>query len=309
MKTGPKPPYKLKSYSFLDRDYTFDEIKEFSKANLVSRAKITYKCKICGKIETIALDRFLAYNDVYCMLCNMKANNDYTEILKKRFEKQKETLKERYGVTNPWQCPNSSKKRNEATHSEESILKKKETISKHDENFRIETNRKRKETIIKKYGSLENFEKLKYEKYSKTCMKKYGVSNYRALCKRKIIKYDNLLFDSRWEFAFYLWHKLKNHIIKREPIKLEYEFNNKIKYCFPDFEVDGILYEIKGEQFFENGKMINPFNRKEDELYEAKRQCMLKNNVVFILEDDINEILKDLKKNNIDIENYFEKNY
>ena len=63
MKTGPKP-FRISEYSFLDKNYTFNEITQLAKSKLTSRAKISFKCKECGKIETIALDRFLKYNDV-----------------------------------------------------------------------------------------------------------------------------------------------------------------------------------------------------------------------------------------------------
>lgn len=46
------------------------------------------------------------------------------------------------------------------------------------------------------------------------------------------------------------------------------------------------MIEIKGEQFFENNKMINPFDRTQDELYEAKHQCGLSNGVEFWLFPD-----------------------
>jgi len=295
MKTGPKP-YKVKEWSFLDKDYSFEEILRIAKDKLCSRGKISFKCKECGKIETIALDRFLKYNDVLCRICNSKINIDYDEMIKQRTIHQKETIKEKYGVNNSWQCPESTKKRIIATNLEESKTKKSKTFKNHTEEFKKKSKRKTEKTIIKKYGSLENYNKLKYEKYSKTCMDKYGVSNYRALCRSKHIKYDNQTFDSLWELAFYYWHKQNNHNIKREPIKLSFEFENKIRFCFPDFEVDGQLYEIKGNHFFNEGKMINPFDRSQDDLYEAKHQCMIKNNVKFISLEDLSIMLDFLPK-------------
>ena len=47
-----------------------------------------------------------------------------------------------------------------------------------------------------------------------------------------------------------------------------------------------MYFEIKGDHFFKdknyNNKMICPFDHSQDALYEAKHQCMLKNNVIII---------------------------
>lgn len=296
MKTGPKP-YKIKEWSFLDKDYSFDEILRITKDKLCSRGKITFKCKECGKIETIALDRFLKYNDVLCRICNSKLNVDYDEMIKQRTIHQKETIKEKYGVNNSWQCPKSTEKRIYATKTLESKKKKSETFKNHNKEFKENQRKKTEETIIKKYGSLEEFYKQKYEKYSETCLERYGVSNYRTLCRSKRIIFDNLSFDSSWELAFYLYYKSKNVEIKREPIKLEFEYNGVTHYCFPDFSVNDKLYEIKGNHFFDESKMINPYNRSQDDLYEAKHQCMLNNNVTFISLEDIKPMLNYLPEN------------
>lgn len=46
MKTGPKP-FRISEYSFLDKNYTFNEITQLAKSKLTSRAKISFKCKEC----------------------------------------------------------------------------------------------------------------------------------------------------------------------------------------------------------------------------------------------------------------------
>jgi len=52
-----------------------------------------------------------------------------------------------------------------------------------------------------------------------------------------------------------------------------------------------MYFEIKGDHFFKNGKMICPFKHHgwndaryayECEKYEAKHQCMLQNNVIIL---------------------------
>ena len=76
-----------------------------------------------------------------------------------------------------------------------------------------------------------------------------------------------------------------------------YEYNGKTHFYFPDFEVDGMLYEIKGSQFFnEDGTMCNPYNHDLDGITEAKHQCGLMNNVIFIGEVEIKPIMYFIKE-------------
>jgi hypothetical protein len=72
-------------------------------------------------------------------------------------------------------------------------------------------------------------------------------------------------------------------------------FEGKTHKYFPDFKVGTVLYEIKGDHFFRDGKMVCPYRDKKwsDEQYllecakyEAKHQCMLKNNVVILTSKD-----------------------
>ena len=111
--------------------------------------------------------------------------------------------------------------------------------------------------------------------------------------------YDNLQFDSAPELAYYIW--LKDNNIKfqfQREQSFEYEHNGKKFLYFPDFflEDEQQFVEIKGDHFFvESGQMICPFRKKkwsderyEDECakYEAKHQCMLKNNVKIMRSDE-----------------------
>ena len=83
-------------------------------------------------------------------------------------------------------------------------------------------------------------------------------------------------------------HSVLNNIpISRNPVRLKYYVDGKTHYYFPDFEIDGKLIEIKGDHFFkEDGTMCNPFDRTQDEKYEAKHQCGLQHNVEFWQESD-----------------------
>ena len=111
--------------------------------------------------------------------------------------------------------------------------------------------------------------------------------------------FNEICFDSMLEIAFYVWYVDKGFLIDVHPCEFEYEFEgNKHKYI-PDFKVENQLIEIKGKQFLKSdGTFQNPFNHKLDGLYEAKHQCMLKNNVKIIFSDDVfmKEILQYIKQ-------------
>lgn len=66
-------------------------------------------------------------------------------------------------------------------------------------------------------------------------------------------------------------------------MKLMYKHDGKEHFYMPDFKVRDELIEIKGDHFFkEDGTMQNPYDHSQDGLYEAKHQCMIKNNVTIL---------------------------
>ena len=135
------------------------------------------------------------------------------------------------------------------------------------------------------------------EKSRNTCLEKYGVDYYSqthdfSVKNRKRISYDNLTFDSSWEVEVYKFCKENNIPCEYQPnIRFEYEHDGKKHIYQPDFLINDKIYEVKGDHFFENDKMINPYDRTQDGLYESKHQCMIKNKVVVLKDNDI----KDLK--------------
>lgn len=64
---------------------------------------------------------------------------------------------------------------------------------------------------------------------------------------------------------------MHNNIIRSKK-RIEYEFNGEKHFYLPDFEIDGQLIEIKGDQLYE--QMLIP-----NTLDAAKYQCMKINNV------------------------------
>ncbi len=96
--------------------------------------------------------------------------------------------------------------------------------------------------------------------------------------KRSFKKYaiDDVYLDSFPELAFYLYNKeeLHNDIIRSKK-RIEYEFKGEKHFYLPDFEVNGDLIEIKGDQLYE--QMLIP-----NTLDAAKYTCMQANNVKII---------------------------
>lgn len=198
----------------------------------------------------------------------------------------------------------------------QALKKSKETFSRKSKEELEAINRKRSQTFLNK---TEEEKKSKREKYlnwwnslseedKKARSQKIGEKVKRAKAnmtveqkletRRKasshLGKYkatDGECFDSSWELKFYEFHKNKGNNIIREPRILQFEFQGKLHSFVPDFEVNNQLIELKGEQFFnKDGEMINPFDQSQNELYEAKHQCGLKNNVIFLREKDLKSL-------------------
>lgn len=181
-------------------------------------------------------------------------------------EKRKQTNLERYGVENPYQAEEIKqiiKKTNLDRYGVENPYQQPHVKEKAIQNTRSEKAiEKRKQTNLERYNVTNYTQTLEYHKKSK---KKYF--------------YDNEYFDSSWELAVYIYYKDHNIPIIRCPITLNYVYNNKNHIYIPDFKINDELVEIKSDHFFENDKMINPYDRNQDDLYEAKHQCMIQNNV------------------------------
>ena len=110
-------------------------------------------------------------------------------------------------------------------------------------------------------------------------------------------KYPNMTFGSSWEFKVYDFLKEHNIVFEYQPsISFEYEYDGRIHTYHPDFKVGYKIYEVKGDNFFRanesTGKeeMYLPWQGRLSDseyehmcgLYEAKHQCMLKNDVTVI---------------------------
>lgn len=177
-----------------------------------------------------------------------------------------------------------------------------------------ECQEKIKQTCIEKYGETSPMRsKQVQQKIHDTCMEKYGVEWSTLLPqnihrRRNRIEYDNHFFDSSWEVEVYKYCKMKSLEFEYpSPITYKYEYNGVIHTYYPDFLINGKVYEVKGEQFFRinettgQEELFCPFRLPEwsDEDYRdecnkqlEKYKCMLKNNITIIRKEHLNELDK-----------------
>lgn len=115
-------------------------------------------------------------------------------------------------------------------------------------------------------------------------------------------QYANIAFDSSWELSYFIWLTDNNVEFTYQPkISIEYIVNGKPHYYNPDFLVEDLLVELKGDQFFkEDGTMFCPWRYPNwtdedkaaaDALYEAKHQCMVANGVKILRNEDVKPYL------------------
>ena len=167
--------------------------------------------------------------------------------------------------------------------------------------FQIEeVKEKIKKTKEERHGD-SNYNNI--EKARKTNLEKYGVeaswANHDVRLKaRKKYFYDNKNFDSSWELSVYMYLKENNVDFEYQPdVYFEYEARNKVRRYYPDFRIENTYYEIKGEQFYdkENDTFVNPYNNEENDIYNAKHDCLIRNNVKILFYEDIKDIIEKYK--------------
>lgn len=201
---------------------------------------------------------------------------------------QNKTVKEKVANTNIQNCGNACSLHGSNQQKTDAVFNEKFGCSNPMQNAEIKA--KREATNLERYGASSPFgstlciEKRKQNYFNKTGYFFPAQNPDNHTMRRKAYLYDGAYFDSSWELAFYMFHIEQNHDISAHPaVTFEYEHAGIKHNYMPDFILDGQLTEIKGPQFFnESGEMINPFDRSQDALYEAKHQCMLKNNVKII---------------------------
>ena len=208
---------------------------------------------------------------------NKKNNSNYeSDIL----EKRKQTLLERYGVDHNFKIPEVIE------HRKQYFLDK----------FGFENPAKNEQVIGKEKHTIQSRTESEWHRINKLRSKKY--------------KYDNILFDSWPEVCMYIY--LRDNAIEfiyKPEVYFEYLYDGTIHKYFPDFLVEDTLIELKGDHFFEDKdpskRMICPFNRDNDDLYEAKHLCMKQHNVEILTGKNYNVFTDYVEKElNLDKETF-----
>lgn len=134
-------------------------------------------------------------------------------------------------------------------------------------------------------------------KIESTNMEKYGHrcsmmnEDVRKRVKRKY-ELDGISFDSKSELEFYKYAKSLGYIVEREPISIKYIDDLGIEHLyFPDFRINGKLYEVKADYFLNGDELVCPYKWANTEKHKvklaAKSKCMRENSVILVKYSDI----------------------
>lgn len=169
-----------------------------------------------------------------------------------------------------------------------------------------ETREKKCETNLHRFGVEHTSQRKEHKMWCLIAHQRLS-RNGGIKRKRKFTSqlFPDMRFDSKWEMTVYEFCKANNlDVIYSPKISLEYEYGG-IKHMYhPDFLINGRIYEVKGDQFFRKNEygmevMINPYRNPKwtsEEYnyicgrYEAKHQCMKRNNVIILRSKEINNL-------------------
>lgn len=248
------------------------------------------KCERCGSFFEMSYKIFTKKKTenlpFLCKKCRL------SETYYKSNDKRQKTLKNKYGVTNNLHIKSVEQKIKDGW-TEKS---KKTKQLKYGAYFSKEKIEKTNKTLIEKYGSLENAYKQRYEKIQNVFQSKYGTKYPLMFYSHKKYGFDDNLFDSSWELAYYIWLKDKGISFEYHTQKIEYIGDDgKNHIYFPDFIVNGKIVEIKGDHFFnEKGE---PFNKYTKRSWKAKYDLILQKGGQIFRFEDIKPYLSYVKEN------------
>jgi hypothetical protein len=142
--------------------------------------------------------------------------------------------------------------------------------------------------------------KCKEQRTRETCLQRYGVTNPMKLeiTTKKVEQtkeergvaahfvrtqyvYQDEIFDSSWELAFWIWCRDYRISIKRN--RKAFPLSNG-KRCYPDFIVEGGLIEIKGDHLTEQDSWV------------YKQEFYRENGVQVLFEKDVRKYLDYVKR-------------
>lgn len=221
---------------------------------------------------------------------------DDPNFIKDRQEKIKKTTLERHGFVSPFELKETQEK------SVQTMLKRYGVKYSRESK---EIRKKLDESNERKFGVKNCWANKEIRKQiERTNLEKYGTPYGRS---KKKYRYDGIEFDTSFELIYFIYMKLQNKNVERNlSYSFVYEYNGVSHRYFPDFKTDEGFVEMKGDHFFaEDGTMRNPWKGKDwteeqkkesDALYEAKHQCMLKNDVKIFRSKDVSEFSDYIRK-------------
>ena len=300
-------------------------LKNFNSENPFQSKIIQDKIR-CKMVELYGVEHALQsevfrYKAEQTSIKNNGTRNPFQS--KKVRDKAKATLKKNHNVENPMQLESAKEKFNKTMQDRHGVdwAMQSKTIQE-----------KAKAKNIKNLGvPFPMMSQQVKEKAIARCQELWGVDNYvqtyeyHKTSHKKYTnpKYPDMEFATSWEFKVYDFLTEHNIPFEYQPsISIPYEYDGKQHTYHPDFRVGDRIVEVKGDQFFRinestgQEEMFNPYREQEwsDERYEwecgkyeAKHQCMLRNNVVIIRGKQVNTLeqvfnIQKLTKNENDIE-------
>lgn len=263
---------------------------------------IYFKCDNC-KVDCKTTKYRYALQSIHlCRKCSIQKTwknktKDELNIIK---EKTKKTCIKKYGVDNPAKNENIKKKAAKTCMEKYGVSSILKLESIHTKGIKAAS----KKSARDKAKSRTNYKEV-WKNAMKTYKDRTGFDHpmHNPDVKNKMIidygeigrvakyKKDNKLFDSYWEIALYQYLTDNNVNFEFHPKKtFEYKTNDgKLHLYVPDFKINNIFYEIKGTQFF--NKEGQPYNMYTHKFWYEKYNCMIKNHIVILKEEDLSQIL------------------
>ena len=231
-------------------------------------------CPVCGK-ETQFIKFSVGYNTHCSQYCTCHDKN----VLDKRVD----TLITNYGVDSPLKSNEIKNKvftEEYSKHISECLTL---SFSNKSKVFWEERNKKSIQTWRLKYKNktITNISQIPE-------IKEKIMDSFNKNVRKKCYVYDDIIFDSSWELAYYIW--LKDHNVEFEyhpKINFAYKLaNGETKHYFPDFKIGDNYIEIKGDFLLNEGKF---------KISEEKMNC-IKENTILLLKQDLIPVFEYIHK-------------
>lgn len=248
--------HKLEEYSDIDEIKAYKKATELKTSYTIVPNSIIKENRVSSSGTVYCSKKFL----VQCHFCgeyyyvfreNIRKNQVH---ICQRPKKVKDVFLQKYGVMNPMQVEDFSEKQ---------VIKRKETlIKKYGSYTTAPFMEKRAKTMMKRYGTTipMRIPEIK-AKRAKTNLERYGFtcsalnSEIKAKASNKYV-FDNIRFDSSYELAVYYYYKKRGILLEREPKTDLYYINKdgKLRNYYPDFRDprDGHYIEVKYSRYIKS---------------------------------------------------------